>query len=88
MYLSCFQFETLGDAVYMAVSGAPLRKLRHAEPMAAMALAMMESMSMFLKDCTMDTLTLTIGNRLIYLVVTVNPKNNRPFHGYGGHFEK
>ncbi|KAK3701101.1 hypothetical protein QZH41_015884 [Actinostola sp. cb2023] len=55
------KFETLGDAVYMAVSGAPVRKMRHAEPMAAMALAMIESMNQFKKDCGRETLTITVG---------------------------
>ncbi|KXJ05236.1 Soluble guanylate cyclase 88E [Exaiptasia diaphana] len=57
-----YKFETLGDAVYMAVSGAPVRKKRHAEPMAAMALDMIKSMAQFKKDCGRDSLTITIGN--------------------------
>jgi len=47
--------------VYMAVSGVPIRKVRHAEPMAAMAIDMIEAMDKFKIDCHRETLTITIG---------------------------
>lgn len=47
--------------MYMAVSGAPVRKMRHAEPMAAMAIDMIESMDKFKLDSHQKTLTITIG---------------------------
>ncbi|XP_032237321.1 soluble guanylate cyclase 89Db isoform X1 [Nematostella vectensis] len=56
-----YKFETLGDAIYMAVSGAPVPKARHAEPMAAMALDMIDAMDEIKKFCSNALLTITIG---------------------------
>ena len=37
------QVETSGDAMYMTVSGAPVKNMRHAEAASAMALDMLEA---------------------------------------------
>lgn len=59
-----YKFETLGDAQYMVVNGIPVRKDRHVEPVAAMALDILESVKE-LKDPTSGTpLTVTIGMHL------------------------
>jgi len=59
-----YKFETLGDAQYMVVNGVPVRKDRHVEPVAAMALDILESIKE-LKDPTSGTpLTVTIGMHL------------------------
>lgn len=59
------QFETLGDAQYMVVNGVPVRKDRHVEPVAAMALDILDSVKE-LKDPTSGTpLTVSIGKRAI-----------------------
>ncbi|KAL9979703.1 hypothetical protein ACROYT_G017405 [Oculina patagonica] len=59
-----YKFETLGDAQYMVVNGVPVRKDRHVEPVAAMALDILDSVKE-LKDPTSGTsLTVSIGMHL------------------------
>ncbi|XP_074617488.1 soluble guanylate cyclase 88E-like isoform X2 [Acropora palmata] len=55
------EFETLGDAQYMVVSGIPVRKEQHAEPVAAMALDILQSMDDLKDPSTGGPLTITIG---------------------------
>ncbi|KAK3701097.1 hypothetical protein QZH41_015883, partial [Actinostola sp. cb2023] len=55
------EFETLGDALYMAVSGVPTRKKCHIEPMAAMALDMLSAVQKVKDPITKKAMTVTIG---------------------------
>ena len=70
--LLMLQFETLGDAMYMAVSGVPEKKINHAEPMAAMALDMMETMKDVRDPATNVPLTLSIGKEFVVLLNYIN----------------
>ncbi|XP_068724019.1 soluble guanylate cyclase 88E-like [Montipora capricornis] len=56
-----YKFETLGDAQYMVVNGVPVRKDHHVEPVAAMALDILESMDELKDPSTGKPLTITIG---------------------------
>ncbi|XP_020908568.1 soluble guanylate cyclase 88E [Exaiptasia diaphana] len=56
-----YKFETLGDALYMVVSGAPKRQDHHAEPMAAMALDMLNTVQKVKDPITKKAMTVTIG---------------------------
>ncbi|KXJ25014.1 Soluble guanylate cyclase 88E [Exaiptasia diaphana] len=59
--ISTCEFETLGDALYMVVSGAPKRQDHHAEPMAAMALDMLNTVQKVKDPITKKAMTVTIG---------------------------
>lgn len=63
---TCLQFETLGDAMYMTVSGAPVKKLRHAEPMSAMALDTIEAVKSIKNPANRKPMTVTIGKRFSF----------------------
>lgn len=56
-----YKFETLGDAQYMVVNGIPVRKEQHTEPVAAMALDIVQSMDDLKDPSTGGPLTITIG---------------------------
>ncbi|KAJ7380855.1 hypothetical protein OS493_007248 [Desmophyllum pertusum] len=56
-----YKFETLGDAMYMTVSGAPVKKARHAEPISAMALDMLEAVKQLKNPANDKPMTVTIG---------------------------
>ncbi|EDO40362.1 predicted protein, partial [Nematostella vectensis] len=56
-----YKFETLGDALYMAVSGVPVRTEHHAEPMAAMALDMLKAVQLVKDPITKKPMTITVG---------------------------
>lgn len=56
-----YKFETLGDALYMTVSGAPVKKVRHAEPISAMALDMLEAVKEIVNPASQKPITITIG---------------------------
>ncbi|XP_078363542.1 soluble guanylate cyclase 88E-like isoform X1 [Oculina patagonica] len=56
-----YKFETLGDAMYMTVSGAPVKKARHAEPISAMALDMLEAVKLLKNPATKKPMTVSIG---------------------------
>ena len=55
------QFETLRDAMYMTVSGAPVKKARHAEPISAMALDMLQAVTLLKNPANKKPMTVTIG---------------------------
>ncbi|XP_068723513.1 soluble guanylate cyclase 88E-like [Montipora capricornis] len=56
-----YKCETLGDAMYMAVSGAPVKKLRHAEPVSGMALDTLEAVKNIKNPANDKPMTITIG---------------------------
>ena len=49
--------------MYMTVSGAPVKKLRHAEPMSAMALDTIEAVKSIKNPANRKPMTVTIGKR-------------------------
>lgn len=49
--------------MYMTVSGAPVKKLRHAEPMSAMALDTLEAVKNIKNPANNQPMTATIGKR-------------------------
>lgn len=55
------QFETLGDAMYMTVSGAPVKTMRHAEAVSAMALDMLEDVNLIKNPASKKPMTVSIG---------------------------
>ena len=59
--LAFSQFETLGDAQYMVVNGIPVRKDQHVEPVAAMALDILQIVNELKDPCSGEPLTVTIG---------------------------
>ncbi|XP_067052727.1 soluble guanylate cyclase 88E-like [Acropora muricata] len=56
-----YKCETLGDAMYMTVSGAPVKKLRHAEPMSGMALDTIKAVKSIRNPANNKPMTVTIG---------------------------
>ncbi|XP_022801702.1 soluble guanylate cyclase 88E-like isoform X2 [Stylophora pistillata] len=59
-----YKFETLGDAQYMVVNGVPVRKDRHVEPVAAMALDILDSVRELKHPTSKKSLTVSIGIHL------------------------
>lgn len=59
-----YKFETLGDAQYMVVNGVPVRKDRHVEPVAAMALDILDSVRELRHPTSKRLLTVSIGIHL------------------------
>lgn len=47
--------------MYMTVSGAPVKKARHAEPISAMALDMLEAVTLLKNPANKKPMTVTIG---------------------------
>ena len=45
----------------MTVSGAPVKKARHAEPISAMALDMLEAVKVIVNPASQNPITITIG---------------------------
>lgn len=47
--------------MYMTVSGAPVKKARHAEPISAMALDMLQAVTLLKNPANKKPMTVTIG---------------------------
>ena len=61
------QVETSGDAMYMTVSGAPVKNMHHAEAASAMALDMLEAVKKIKNPANKEPMTVSIGPRYIIL---------------------
>lgn len=57
------QVETSGDAMYMTVSGAPVKNMRHAEAASAMALDMLEGVKLIKNPADKKPMTVSIGKQ-------------------------
>ena len=57
------QVETSGDAMYMTVSGAPVKNMHHAEAASAMALDMLEAVKKIKNPANKKLLTVSIGKK-------------------------
>ncbi|CAH3168490.1 unnamed protein product [Porites lobata] len=55
------QVETSGDAMYMTVSGAPVKNMHHAEAASAMALDMLEAVKKIKNPANKEPMTVSIG---------------------------
>ena len=55
--------------MYMTVSGAPVKKLCHAEPMSAMALDTIEAVKSIKNPANRKPMTVTIGKKFFFLAM-------------------
>ena len=57
------QVETSGEAMYMTVSGAPVKNMHHAEAASAMALDMLEAVKKIKNPANKEPMTVSIGKK-------------------------
>ena len=65
------QVETSGDAMYMTVSGAPVKNMRHAEAASAMALDILEGVKLIKNPANKNPMTVSIGKQSTKCTFTI-----------------
>ena len=71
--------------MYMTVSGAPVKKARHAEPISAMALDMLQAVTLLKNPANKKPMTVTIGKmRHFHRRLRRNPIEDGAILGFSG----